>query len=67
MCAERRELKGRTARLWVLAVMLLVLPAIGRAQFTYTTNADNTLTITGYTGSNGVVTIPDNIGGLPHF
>ena len=40
----------------------LVQPA--QAQFTWTTNADNTLTITGYTGSGGAVSIPTNINGL---
>jgi len=45
--------------------MLLLLPVVGQAQFTCTTNADNTLTITGYGGSNGVVLIPGAIGGLP--
>ena len=32
--------------------------------FTYTTN-NGTITITGYTGSGGAVTIPDTINGLP--
>ena len=36
-----------------------------QAQFTFTTNADNTITITGYTGSNGVVMIPGTIADLP--
>lgn len=53
----------KSVRLWLLAMVLLVQPAIAQAQFTYTTNADNTITITGYTGSNGVVTIPANING----
>jgi BspA type Leucine rich repeat region (6 copies) len=33
--------------------------------FTWTTNYDNTITITGYTGSGGAVTIPDTITGYP--
>jgi hypothetical protein len=33
-------------------------------EFTYATNADNTLTITGYSGPGGAVTIPTNITGL---
>jgi hypothetical protein len=33
--------------------------------FTFTTNDDNTITITGYIGSGGDVTIPDTIDGLP--
>ena len=33
--------------------------------FTYTTNSDDTITITGYTGTNGVVAIPSTIEGLP--
>ena len=45
-------------------LMMLLLPLLGRAQFTCTTNADNSLTITGYGGSNGVVLIPSTIAGL---
>jgi BspA type Leucine rich repeat region (6 copies)/Concanavalin A-like lectin/glucanases superfamily len=33
--------------------------------FTYTTNGGTTITITGYTGSGGAVTIPSTINGLP--
>jgi hypothetical protein len=46
-------------------LLLLALPAVVQAQFNYTTNADNTITITGYTGPGGAVTIPDTIDGLP--
>ena len=42
----------------LLAVcVLLAIPALVQAEFTYTTNS-GTVIITGYTGSNGVVTIP---------
>jgi hypothetical protein len=60
------------ARLMPL-LLLLALPAVVQAQtytnnygiWGYTTNADGiTLTITGYTGSGGSVTIPTNIDGL---
>jgi hypothetical protein len=52
-------------RAFLLAsVLLLALPAVMRAQFTFTTN-NGAITITGYTGSNGVVMIPSTIGGLP--
>ena len=51
-------------RLGLLEV-LLVLPVLARAQFTYSTNADNTITITGYTGSDGEVDVPNSISGLP--
>ncbi len=39
-------------------------PVVARGQFTYITNADNTLTITHYNGLGGAVTIPTNINGL---
>lgn len=45
-------------------LLLLTLPAVVRAQFTYTTN-DGTITITGYTATEGDVTIPYAINGLP--
>ncbi len=48
----------------LLAAAMLVLPAAAQAQFNYITNND-TITITGYTGSGGDVTIPDTINGLP--
>jgi hypothetical protein len=48
----------------VLAVLLLALPVTVQAQFTYT-NINGAITITGYTGSNGVVTVPDWIDGYP--
>jgi BspA type Leucine rich repeat region (6 copies) len=48
----------------LLAAVLLALPAAVQAQFYYTTN-NGTITITGYTGSGGAVTIPDTLNGLP--
>lgn len=47
------------------AVLLLISPATVQAQFGYTPNADGvSCTITNYTGSGGVVSIPTNIDGL---
>ena len=44
--------------------LLLALPAVSPAEdYTYTTNA-GAITITGYTGPGGAVTIPDTITGL---
>lgn len=39
-------------------------PRTVQAQFIYTTNADNTLTICGYTGVGGGVVIPSSIAGI---
>ena len=47
-----------------LLAILLALPLAAQAQFTYTTNS-GAITITGYSGSGGAVTIPDTINGLP--
>src|SRR6266851_1726302 len=47
-----------------LFLLLFTLPAVVRAQFTFTTN-NGTITITGYSGPGGDVTIPDTITGLP--
>jgi len=49
----------------LLALLLLALPAALQAEdYTYTTN-EGTITITGYTGPGGDVTIPSTINGLP--
>ncbi len=53
------------ARTGILSLLLLVtLPAVVQAQFTFVTN-NSTITITGYTGPGGEVTIPSIITGLP--
>ena len=49
---------------WGAAALLLVVPALAQAQFTYTTNSGQ-ITITGYTGSGGAVTVPSKINGYP--
>ena len=48
----------------VLPLLLLLLPTVVQAQFAYTTN-NGTITITGYTGPGGAVTIPGTTNGLP--
>ncbi|HUI05705.1 MAG TPA: leucine-rich repeat domain-containing protein, partial [Verrucomicrobiae bacterium] len=45
-------------------LLILLLPAGAQAQWAYATNADNTIIITGYTGSGGAIAIPDTINGL---
>jgi hypothetical protein len=47
------------------AVLLFTLSAVVKAQFTFTTNDDNTITLTQYTGSNNVVVIPASTNGYP--
>jgi hypothetical protein len=49
----------------LLLLLLLLLPAAAQAQFNYSYNSDGTITITGYTGSGGAVTIPSTINGVP--
>ena len=46
------------------ALLLLALPKVVQAQFTYATT-NGTITITGYTGSIANVTIPSAINGVP--
>jgi hypothetical protein len=46
-------------------LLLFATPAVMQAQFTFTTNADGTLTITKYTGLGGDVVIPASANGLP--
>ncbi len=60
----------KTKHLGVLTSLCLTLWAVGlgssvqAADYTYTTN-NGTITITGYTGPGGDVSIPDSITGLP--
>lgn len=66
-CTNTMTTRLRTAcaaRLLPL-LLLLVLPAVVQAQFTYTTNTDGSLNIYKYTGSGGAVIIPDTTNGLP--
>jgi BspA type Leucine rich repeat region (6 copies) len=49
---------------WAGGLLLLTLPAVVQAQFNYVTN-NGTITITGYYGPGGAVTIPSTINGLP--
>jgi len=48
----------------LLPLLLLALPTVVQAQFTYSTT-NGTLTITAYTGPGGDVVIPDTLDGLP--
>src|SRR5271156_2112347 len=48
----------------MICIGLLTLPFLANAQFTYTTNDDNTITIMGYTGPAGLVNIPTEIDGF---
>jgi len=56
----------RAARTGILLLLLLLLtlPTLVQAQFTFTTN-NGAITITGYTGPGGDVTIPDATNGYP--
>ena len=51
-------------RLCLICVVLLTFPASIQAQFTFTTNS-GAITITGYTGPGGVLTIPSTIDEKP--
>ena len=54
----------QAALFYCAALLLLAAPARVQAQFTFTTN-NGAITITGYTGPGGAVTIPDNTNGWP--
>ncbi len=58
---------NRCQAIKIMPVLLLVaLPAVVQAQFTYATDmARSMITITGYSGSGGAVTIPGTIKDLP--
>ncbi len=46
------------------AFLFLIWPAAIQAQFSFTTNSDGSLNVSGYTGSGGVVVIPDTTNSL---
>ena len=54
-----------TKVLFGIFTITLALSAQVQAQYSYTTNADDTLTITNYTGPGGAVDVPATINGLP--
>src|SRR5437899_8516707 len=58
-----RKLAGKR-RTFLLGCLLLATPLAVQAQFNYTVT-NQTVTITGYTGTNDVVAIPSTINGLP--
>lgn len=49
---------------WLTAALLMTSAGVVRGQFSYTINVDNTITITGYSGTNVVLTIPSTTNGL---
>jgi hypothetical protein len=54
----------QTWRILLVSLLLASLPAV-QAQYVFSTNGDNTLTITGYSGPGGFVIIPaTNISGM---
>jgi hypothetical protein len=61
----KRTIKPKWTMPNLLGFLLLAAPAVVQGQFSYSINADNTITITSYTGAGGAVTIPDTITGLP--
>jgi len=58
------EMKAAQGELIACLLCVVMLPAMAKAQFTFTTNADNTLTLTGYSGTNGALTIPEMNNGM---
>ena len=50
--------------IFLVLLLLLTQPAVVRAQFTFTTNANGTLNLSHYTGTDAVVTIPSSNNGL---
>jgi hypothetical protein len=57
-------LMNTTIRTLLLSGLVLALPMMSNAQFTYVTN-NGTIAITGYTGDGGAVTVPETIDGFP--
>jgi len=57
--------KRNSLQICLLGVLLLALPVVVQAQFTFTTNTDGSLNISAYTGSGGAVIIPSTNNYLP--
>jgi len=57
-----KDLRHNLTQTCLLVAALLAMPATVQAQFSYITN-NGTITITGYTGPAGAVTIPATING----
>src|ERR1035441_6326031 len=65
ICPKTMTRRSQTACIaWLPLLLLLTVPAVVQAQFSITTN-NGAITITGYTGPGGAVTIPSMINGLP--
>lgn len=69
--SNQKKSRGHFLSLWfpyavsaLSLLFVLLMPAVVRAQFTFTTN-NGAITITGYTGSGGAVVIPSTTNGLP--
>ena len=63
-----KKVKMRASRTLLQTGMLLIgvlLTIAAPAQLIYTTNDDNTLTVSGYTGTGGNVVIPNSVDGVP--
>ena len=59
------NIKRNLIRFCLLCALLLALPSVVQAQFTYTTNGDGSLNVSQYTGPGGAVTIPATVTGVP--
>jgi BspA type Leucine rich repeat region (6 copies) len=57
------KIRQNLVQAFLLCAVLLMLPAVAQAQFTFTTN-NGAITITGYTGPGGAVTIPSTTNGM---
>ena len=55
----------KTWSFMLTGLLLLGLPAGASAQFTFTTNADSTITVTGYSGNPTALDIPGTLNGYP--
>src|SRR5665213_310665 len=59
------KIKQKQVQICLLCAVLLLLPAMVQAQFNYSVNAGGaTITITGYYGPAGNVSIPSRINGM---
>ena len=63
--SNANAIKMKTQILILIGWFIWAVPTAVHAQFDFSTNSDNTITVTGYSGTNNVIVVPNVIDGFP--